>query len=80
MFLLLVFALATPLGIGLGLAISTANNLVEIIFNSFAAGTFIYIAASEVVVEEFSLTGNRWLKMGFFVLGATTITMMWIIE
>lgn len=75
-----MFSLATPLGIGLGLAISTANNMMEIVFNSFAAGTFIYIAASEVVVEEFSLTGNRWLKLCFFGIGASVITSMWFIE
>jgi zinc transporter ZupT len=36
--------------------------MVEIIFSSFAAGTFIYIAASEVIVEEFSMPGSKkWL-------------------
>lgn len=52
-----LFGLATPLGIGIGLLVSSANNLVEVIFSSFAGGTFIYIAASEVIVEEFSIMG-----------------------
>ena len=79
-FLVITFALATPIGIALGLALSTTDNMIEIIFNSFAGGTFIYIAASEVVVEEFSIMGGRWIKMLFFSLGAAIITSMWIIE
>jgi zinc transporter ZupT len=34
----------------------------EVVFNSFAAGTLIYIAASEVIVEEFSIPGTKkWM-------------------
>ena len=78
--LVIFFALATPFGIAIGLALSTTNNIIEVIFSSFAGGTFIYIAASEVVVEEFSIMGSRWTKMLFFVLGAGIITCMWLIE
>jgi zinc transporter ZupT len=60
--LLISFALATPIGIALGLLLQDANEMVEIIFSSFAGGTFIYIAASEVIVEEFSIPGRKkWL-------------------
>ena len=55
--LLLLFAFATPIGIALGMIIQNSNSVVEIVFSSFAAGTFIYIAASEVIVEEFSILG-----------------------
>lgn len=62
MLLLISFALATPIGIALGLVLQDGNEMVEIIFSSFAGGTFIYIAASEVIVEEFSIPGRKkWL-------------------
>jgi zinc transporter ZupT len=58
--------------------------MVEILFSSFAAGTFIYIAASEVIVEEFSIPSKsrwtKWIKMMAFALGATIITLMWLLE
>lgn len=55
--------------------------MIEIIFSSFAGGTFIYIAASEVIVEEFSVLGhNKWYKLLSFLLGALIITAMWLIE
>ena len=79
--LLFSFALATPIGIALGLALADTNEMVEIVFSSFAGGTFIYIAASEVIVEEFSIPGRKkWLQMIMFLLGATLITMMWFFE
>ena len=53
----ILFAFATPIGIGIGMLLQSANNLVEVLFSSFAGGTFIYIAASEVIVEEFSIMG-----------------------
>ena len=79
--LLASFALATPLGIALGLLLQDTNDMVEIVFSSFAAGTFIYIAASEVIVEEFSIPGRKkWLQMIMFLLGASCITSMWFLE
>jgi solute carrier family 39 (zinc transporter), member 1/2/3 len=79
--LLLTFALATPIGIALGLLLADTNEMIEIVFSSFAAGTFIYIAASEVIVEEFSIPGRKkWLQMVMFLMGATLITSMWFLE
>ena len=52
--LLTIFAAATPFGIMFGMALSHSSEIVEVIFNSFAGGTFLYIAASEVIVDEFS--------------------------
>jgi zinc transporter 1/2/3 len=77
----LVFSFATPIGIALGMLLQSASAMVEIVFSSFAAGTFIYIAASEVIVEEFSILGHKkWIKMLAFALGAALITCMWLIE
>ena len=59
MVLLFIFALATPIGIAIGLILHSTGDLIEIIFSSFAGGTFIYIAASEVIVEEFSMPGRK---------------------
>ena len=53
-FLLFLFAIFTPIGVLMGWAFSSSSEIVEIVFNCFAAGTFVYIACSEVIVEEFS--------------------------
>ena len=78
--LLISFALATPIGIAIGLVLQDTSEMVEIVISSFAAGTFIYIAASEVIVEEFSLPGrSKWLQMLTFLMGASLITSLWFL-
>ena len=79
--LLSVFALATPIGISIGMALQHSSPIVEVIFNSFAGGTFLYIAASEVIVEEFSMPDrHKWTQYGAFLAGSTLITLLWFME
>ena len=71
--LLVVFSLFTPLGITLGILLGDSPPIVEIIFSCLAAGTFVYIACSEVIIEEFSMPDNKYLKLLFFILGIASI-------
>ena len=80
-FLLIIFAIATPSGIILGLMLLDTGTLIEVIFNSFAGGTFIYIAASEVIVEEFSMPNRyKWMQYFTFLCGIALITSLWLLE
>jgi hypothetical protein len=54
--------------------IMEAPPLVNIIFSGLAGGTFLYISASEVVVEEFSVPKCKWIKLIGFVIGALIIS------
>jgi len=76
MILIGLFSCATPLGVLIGMKIHGANELINIVFSSLAGGTFLYIAASEVVVEEFSVNIKKWTKLLFFVGGALFITFL----
>ena len=78
--LLVLFSCATPLGTTLGILLDNAPKIVDIIFTSLAAGTFIYVACSELIVEEFALPGKRWIKFLFFLLGAAIITSLWFFD
>ena len=77
--MVILFALATPVGIALGIGLGEAPEIVDIIFSCLAGGTFVYIACSEVIVEEFSLPGNKWIKLLFFMMGAALITCLWFL-
>ena len=57
-----------------------AGDIYEIVFSSLAAGSFVYIACTEVIVEEFSIPGNRWLKLLALLLGAAIITCLWFLD
>ena len=52
--LIFVFSLMTPIGIIIGMFVEGSSKILELLFNSLAAGTFIYIGCSEVIIEEFS--------------------------
>lgn len=78
--LVTIFAFATPLGVLIGIAVSGAGDIYDIIFSSIAAGSFVYIACTEVIVEEFSIPGNRYWKLLAFLFGATIITCLWFLD
>jgi solute carrier family 39 (zinc transporter), member 1/2/3 len=78
--LVTIFAFATPLGVGIGMAVANAGEIYDVVFSSLAAGSFLYIACSEVVVEEFSIPGNRYWKLLAFLFGATIITLLWFLD
>ena len=77
---LAIFSCATPLGITLGILLSDTPEIVTIIFTSLAGGTFIYVSCSELIVEEFSLPGNRWIKLLSFFLGAVLIGLLLLLD
>ena len=75
--MLLIFGCATPLGTLIGLLISSSGDSgTEGICNALATGTFLYIAASEIVVQEFSVSKHTVIKFVFFLLGLILIAAM----
>lgn len=77
---LCIFASATPLGTLMGILLSGMSDMINVVFMSIAGGSFIYVSCSELIVEEFSLPGNRWLKLLAFLLGAALIGLLLLIE
>jgi zinc transporter 1/2/3 len=78
--LVFCFAMASPIGVGIGMALSSSGILIQVIFTCLAAGSFLYIACSEVIVSEFSVPGNRCWKLLAFMMGAAVITCLYFIE
>ena len=66
----MIFAVIGPFGILLGIILSkNSNNLVEGILMGISVGTFIYVACSDILVEEFENRKNRFLKFFLFIVG-----------
>ena len=73
--MIILFAIFTPIGVGLGMILNDVNSdYIEMIFASLAAGSFLYIACSEVIVEEFSISQFRFIKLFFFLIGIGIIS------
>ena len=67
---LATFASSTPVGILLGwYAHSYLPPSTSAVFKALSAGTFLYIGASEVVVEEFVQGKQYWIKWVWFTAG-----------
>lgn len=72
--LLVLFALATPLGILLGTALDDglagpARLVFEAVFLSLAAGTFTYVALLDILRDEFLGPGGLWAKWLLVLVG-----------
>ena len=72
--LLLAFSLSTPVGICVGwLAQALLPGCAEGYFLGFSSGSFLYIGASEVVVDEFIQGKRQWGKFSSFLGGVVLI-------
>ena len=79
--MVLIFAFIGPVGVAIGLILSeTANDYLQGIFLAISVGTFIYIACSEVLVEEFENPDNKFIKFFMFMLGGIFIGGLSLLE
>lgn len=78
---ILLFSIMTPLGIFLGSVLSkgfgsNTGQILEGIFDSLAAGTFLYVAVLDIIEEEFSIPGNELLKFLSIIVGLGLMAML----
>ncbi|XP_077989408.1 zinc transporter ZIP1-like [Glandiceps talaboti] len=75
---ILCFAVAAPIGIGMGIAVmATASDftssLVNGVLQGLATGTFLYVTFFEVLPHEMNTPSDRLLKVLCIILGFSTI-------
>lgn len=78
---ILLFSIMTPLGIFLGSALSrsfgsSTGQILEGVFDSLAAGTFLYVAVLDIIEEEFSIPGNELLKFLSIIAGLSLMAIL----
>ena len=79
--LIIFFSLIGPIGVLLGILLSTtASDFLEGILLSISSGTFLYVACSEVIVEEFSTPIKRYLKFLLYFVGGIFAAGLSLIE
>lgn len=78
----LMFSLAVPLGIFLGLIVQqapgTGGSVASAIFQSLAAGIFIHVTFLELVPAELSNSKDRMAKIAFHFLGFVAMALVTI--
>jgi zinc transporter 1/2/3 len=78
--MIFIQALMNPIGVGIGWILSDSGSLVVGIFMSISAGTFLYIATLEVIIEEFSDKRFRFEKFAFFLVSIGFVCGLWFLE
>lgn len=78
--MLILFTVFTPIGILSGMLLSDTNPIIEGLFLAISAGTFLYVSASEVIVEEFALTRYRFQKYFLFISGGVFVALISYME
>ncbi|XP_030044276.1 zinc transporter ZIP1 [Microcaecilia unicolor] len=75
---ILLFAVMSPLGIGLGVALTESSNamhqLSRSVLEGIATGTFIYITFLEILPHELSSSQQRILKVLLLITGFAVVT------
>ena len=74
----MVFSIASPLGMGIGIILSDLNQSLIVDFSNailqtIAGGTFLYVTFFEVLPHEFNQPNKRMLKCLFVLLGFSCI-------
>ncbi|KAK2845150.1 hypothetical protein Q5P01_011809 [Channa striata] len=82
---LLLFAIMSPLGIGLGIGLTEAkaspqHQLARCTLEGLAAGTFIYITFMEILPHELSSPRNRMPKVAMLLVGFAMVTAVLFIK
>ena len=79
--IIILFSIVGPVGVGIGIVLAeTAGELVEGIFLSISTGTFLYVACSEVIIEEFSTPEKRYIKFGLYLVGCVFAAGLSVLE
>lgn len=79
--MIFIFCLATPFGILIGASLGQIlNRTSQGVFLGICAGTFVYIAASEIIVEEFSVSRMKYKKFLSASCGICFMSVLMLIE
>lgn len=67
--LILLFSMFTPFGVMLGYFIGNMSHLIKGICLGLAAGAFVYVSGSVVIIEEFTVTKYKYSKFFCYLIG-----------
>lgn len=79
--LMICFCLIGPAGTTIGIILSSlSSDLLEGISLAFSTGTFVYVACSEVIIEEFENPEGRYTKFFLYLFGGAIAAGLTIFE
>ena len=61
------------------MSITETSSIIDVVFLSLSGGTFVYVACSEIIINEFDKGDKQRLKMLMVCIGGLIITLLWFI-
>jgi len=82
---ILVFSLASPLGIGIGMGVANLpdtlpTDIANGVLQGIAGGTFLYITFFEVLPHELNVPSKRLWKVFFVIIGYAAICVLLLVS
>ena len=63
-----------PIGVAIGMAVNEfASPIVDCSMLAIVAGTFVYVAATEIIPEEWEHSEHKWIKFLALMTGIISI-------
>jgi hypothetical protein len=59
---------------------SGVSDVLNVVFMALSAGTFIYVACTEIIVHEFESSKWSGLKLLLVIIGGVIIGALWFME
>ena len=79
--MILIYCIATPIGILGGAIVNRSMDMImEGVFLGICAGTFLYISATEIIVEEFAVSRMKYQKFLSVVCGVLFMSGLMFLE
>ena len=75
-----LFSLSTPIGIIIGLSVKNVSPIVTATFFQLSAGTFIYVACTEIITHEFENSAWSGIKLLLTIAGGIVIGALWFLS
>ena len=74
--MILFLSILSPLGQILGMFLNSMSDKIQGVFMAISAGTFLYIATAEIIIEEFSFAKYKYVKFGLYCVGILFICLI----
>ena len=79
--LLSLFGALTPVGMVIGIILEASSNpVLDAAVLSISAGSFVYVACTEIIVHEFKKPDYIWCKLLALIIGCAGITLLGLVH
>lgn len=74
--IIVIICLIGPIGVIMGMLLKSIFNNIDVLFMGFVSGSFLFVSASEVMIEEFTINFYKKAKFISFFVGIFLVVIL----